>query len=116
MPECRPPVIEDIDLVAKDLLKTAPISSKLSLLCFRTRLVYQNDMDNHMDDHVECFFKSGVHVHHVREKTSGFEEREPVITTITTQQAQYLVRQFSIIRKLEPWLFQQQEPSRWFEE
>lgn len=116
MPDRHPPVVKEIDLVAKDLLKTVSISSKLCLLCFRTRLVNQNDMDNHKDDYVRCFFKSGVHLHHVRGKTTGLEEREPVFTSTTTQQALYLVRQSSIIRKLEPWLFQHQEPSRWFEE
>lgn len=112
MPDCRPPpVVEDIDSIATNLLETVPTSSKLSLLCFRTRGAYDNEMDNHKDDYVECFFRSRVHVH----ETSGSERVGPV-TTITTQQALYLVRKSSIIRKLEPWLFQQQEPSRWFEE
>lgn len=112
MPDRRPPpIVEDIDSIAKNLLETVPTSSKLSLLCFRTRGAFDNEMDNHTDDYVECFFKSRVHVH----ETSRFARVEPV-TTITTQQALYLVRKSSIIRKLEPWLFQQQEPSRWFEE
>ncbi len=109
MPVCCPPV-EDIDLVAKNLLESVPTSSKLSLLCFRTRLCFHNSIDHHENDYVECFFRSRVR----RSRTSGFE-KEP-ITTVTTKEALYLVRESGIIRTLEPWSFQQQEPIRWFEE
>lgn len=103
IPESHP-LADDLDLVAQNILETVPTSSKLSLLCFRMRLAY----DNIMDDYVECFFRPKVR------NTSGFERE--AVTTITTKEALYRVRESSIIRKLEPWLFQQQEPSRWFEE
>lgn len=101
---------EEIDLLAENMLEIVPISSKLSLLCFRFRLVGDDsELDQQQADYyVKCFFRSRVG------ETSGYEKEQ--VTTITTKQAVYLVRESSIIRKLEPWLFQQLEPRRWFEE
>lgn len=75
------------------------MSSKLSLLCFRFGFVRN---DSQADCYVKLFFRSRV----VRE-ISGFDEKKEV-TTITTRQAVYQVRESIIIRKLEPWSFQQQ--------
>lgn len=103
---------EDPDTVhifsmTKRLLEEAPASSKLSLLCFRSKWWLRHLFLGDSTDESACFFRPEL------QEMRGYETG-PVIE-IDTKLAKYLVREPEILRKLEPWFIEELEPERWFE-
>jgi len=103
---------EDLDTVhifsmTKRLLEEAPASSKLSLLCFRSKWWLRHLFLGDSTEESACFFRPEL------QKMRGYEAG-PVIE-IDTKLAKYLVREPEILRKLEPWFVEELEPERWFE-
>lgn len=93
--------------MTKRLLEEAPASSKLSLLCFRSKWWLRHLSPGDSTEESACFFRPGL------QDMRGYEEG-PVIET-DTKLAKYLFREPEILRKLEPWFVEELEPERWFE-
>lgn len=98
----------EIFMMAKRLLEEAPASSKLSMLCFRSKWWWRHLSPGHITDYSACFFRPGV-------RGMGGSEDGPIIET-DTRLAKYLIHEPAILRKLEPWFVEELKPERWFNE
>lgn len=92
----------------RGLLEGAPLSSKLSVLCFQNKWRWRHLSPTPATDTSECYFRPAV------QEGMGETKARPVIET-NTKLAKYLVNQSGVIRRLEPWLVKDLEPNGWFE-
>lgn len=98
----------EIVMMAKRLLEEAAASSKLSLICFRSKWWWRHLSPGHLTDYPACFFRPRV-------RGTGGSEEGPIIET-DTRLAKYLIQEPAILRKLEPWFVEELKPERWFNE
>lgn len=92
----------------RGLLEGAPLTSKLSMLCFQEKWCWMELSPGPVIDRSDCFVRPAV-------RDGMSETKERPITEANTRLARYLVSQFGVVRRLEPWLGKDLEPNIWFE-